>query len=132
MAEDLTQRFVDHRDVGFGAQGVAKLALHHRKCRFDVRPLVIALKKLFTFPHDEVKHVAPRLVLPGYSPVSAVGLEGDKRQGPKFANRGGVHGAQIAFVGRDFRNLEAVAGLCQAKREAGERQQRLFRGFPRR
>ena len=79
MTKNFAKGFIDHRDVGTRAQAVTKLALHHRERRLHVRPFVIALQKLVTLPHEEVKHVPPHLTLSRFSAFRAVRFERDER-----------------------------------------------------
>ena len=45
MTENLTQRFIDHRNVSLTTQTVAEFAFHHAERGFDVRSLVVVRQK---------------------------------------------------------------------------------------
>src|SRR5438309_7651616 len=58
MAQHLTKRFVNHRNIRPAAKRVAKLTFHHAERRFDVAALVIVLQKFLALEHEIVKHLA--------------------------------------------------------------------------
>lgn len=60
MTENLTKRFVDHRNVGLASETVTKVPLHHAESGCDVRPFVVVLHKLVLPELKVVVHLGPR------------------------------------------------------------------------
>src|SRR5947207_7792343 len=95
VTEDLAKSFVDHSGILARTEAVAKLALHHREGRFDVRPFVVALEEFVTLPHEEIKHVSPHLAFTGISAFRAVRFERDERHRSSLTNGDNAFGAQV-------------------------------------
>lgn len=66
MTQYLTQSLIDLRGFGLAPQGNSKLRFDHVECRFDVRPLVIALHEAFGIEVIKVIHLLPdrRVTIP--------------------------------------------------------------------
>ena len=60
VAEYLAQSLVDHRNVRLAAKAIAEFPLHHAKCGFDIRTLVIVLQKVRPPERKVVVHFLPR------------------------------------------------------------------------
>src|SRR2546428_13932867 len=59
VAEHLTQRLVDHRNLSLASQRISKLAFDHAKCGFDVRSLVVMSKELCRLELKVEVHLLP-------------------------------------------------------------------------
>jgi hypothetical protein len=109
MTQNLAQRFIDHRHIGLAAQGVAELPLHHRKGRFDIRPLVIVGKEILPVEHEVVVHVPP------HTPAVSLVMVSKRDVGSRAQNRNGVrvHAAGVSLVSGDFGDSEVLSRRVQ-------------------
>ena len=116
VTDDFAKGFVDHRSIGLGTKAVTKFALHHTEGRFDVRPLMVALQKLFVLPQEKVEHFAVGLAsLASFASVaSTVRFKRDERHSARLTNGSGILRAQIALIGLV---LSAPAGLLASPTE---------------
>ena len=111
MTEHLTQRLVDHRNVGLASQAVTEFTLHHGERRFDIGTLVVVGKKVGALELEVVIHLFPR------SPAIAAMMrrKRDVRNGSHAGDRIGIAATCVTFIGGNFGNRE-VMGRCFAKR----------------
>ena len=56
VTQNLTQRFVDHRNIGLTTQGVAELAFHHAKRGLDIAAFVVVAQEFFAPVMEEMIH----------------------------------------------------------------------------
>ena len=98
MTQNLTECFVDHRNIGLAPQAVTEFAFHHAECGFDVRPFVIVLQKLGAPELKVVVHLRPRSA----TSSNMIGFERNIRSRPNVCNRIGIRSRGVTLVGGYF------------------------------
>ena len=98
MTKNLTESFVDHRDIGLASQAVTELSLHHAEGRFDVGPLMVVLQEVVAPELKVVEHFRP------CSPARShtVRFESDERGGSYFGDCISILPRTVGFVGGYF------------------------------
>src|SRR5581483_6736598 len=116
MAENLTKRFIDHRNISLAAQAVSEFPLNHAERGFDVAPLVVVLQELVFAEVEVVVHLEPHP-----SAVSAMMFrERNKRGSSKIGNCVCILPARVTLVSRNFGELEIVGGdLAKLRQKRG-------------
>jgi len=113
MAENLTERFVGHGNIGLASEAVAELALNHAESGFDVGPLMVMRQKLVALKLEVMKHLGPRTAA-----IPAMVLsERNIRRGSEGSDRIGVCTRSIPFISGDFGNLKVLGGSASQRRK---------------
>ncbi len=115
MSKNLTQRFIDRCNVGLASETVSKLALHHTKSGFDIRPLVIVLQEVGAAELKVVIHLCPCSATVSYG----IGLKSDEWNGTDISDCSGIFSRSITFISGDLRNLKILCGRVHKSREQG-------------
>src|ERR1039457_5991521 len=106
MTEHLTERFVDHRNIGLAAKGVPEFTLHHAEGGFDIRPPMVVVEKLIPLEHEVMEHLRKGSA----SGSGCRPLERDKRSAARLGNSVRVGPTAVSLVCGDFRNGEVLGG----------------------
>ena len=104
VTQNLTQRFVDHRNIGLTTQGVAELAFHHAKRGLDIAAFMVMPQELIAPELKVVIHLCP---FPAAVPAM-MGRKRNVRSRSNASNRICVVPTGISLVRRNLRNLEIL------------------------